>query len=290
MFGIVLVDKPLGLTSHDAIHRLRRVFGLRRIGHSGTLDPAATGLLVVAVGPATRFLQYLDLEPKVYEATIRFGQTSNTFDTEGELSDPVAVPSDLETRLQDVIPSFLGLVEQVPPMHSAVKVKGQPLYRMARQGVTIERAPRTIHIGRLDVRWVDGQDVGLTVECSGGTYIRTLADDLGRAVGVGAYLAALQRIRSGRFHLDDAVELDAVDAHHVLTLREALPPMPIVGLDSEQSRRIRTGSVAQSPEDCSADKVAVAGPDGEVIGVARVQGRELHPECVLPIEVCRDPL
>ena len=166
MFGIVLIDKPLEFTSHDVIGKLRRKFNTKRIGHAGTLDPMATGLLVVAVGPATRFLQYLPLEPKVYRAVVRFGISTNSYDSEGEITHEAPVPHDFAAQLNNIITTMIGLQEQVPPMFSAVKVQGQPLYKFARQGIELDRKSRTIHIERMDVLSVGETTVEVEIECS----------------------------------------------------------------------------------------------------------------------------
>ncbi len=288
MLGILLIDKPLGGTSHDVVNVVRRRFGTRRVGHAGTLDPLGTGLLVVAVGPATRFLQYLPLEPKEYLADITFGRSTDTYDAEGETTEQHEVPDDLETRLVHVSQAFMGLIEQIPPMHSAVKVKGKPLYRYARAGEVIERASRRVHIGALDLLGVGGDTVKVRVECSGGTYIRTLANDLGQAIGCGAYLSALHRTRVGKFRVEQGVQLDAIAPEDLIPLAQALHPMPVVELDDIQTLHVREGrqlAIAMAPEP---RLVALADTKGEIISVARVEGTMLQPECVIPAEMIHD--
>jgi tRNA pseudouridine55 synthase len=289
MLGVLLVDKPQGLTSHDVVNQIRRRFGTRRVGHAGTLDPLATGLLVVAVGPATRFLQYLPLEPKVYEAEIAFGRASTTYDAEGELTEEREVPADLAGALAQILPRFTGLIEQMPPMFSAIKIKGQPLYKYARLGKEIERTARTVHIGRCDVSSVEGACVRVTVECSGGTYIRSLAHDLGEALGCGAYLASLRRTKVGKFGLKSATPLAQVDPSRLIPLAEALPPMPLFELDQAQSAHIMEGRAIQLPKiesDVTTGEVRVAlTREGQVFSIARLEGNALHPECVIPCEL-----
>lgn len=290
MFGIVLIDKPLEFTSHDVVGKLRRKFNTKRIGHAGTLDPLATGLLVVAVGPATRFLQYLYLEPKVYRAVVRFGVTTDSYDAEGDILSEKPVPSDLAAQLEEVIPTFLGLQEQVPPMYSAVKVKGQPLYKYARQGVEVERKARTIHIERMDVLSMGEATVELEIECSGGTYVRTIAHDLGERIGCGAYLQSLVRTQIGGFHLDNAFSLDDVTLNDLIPLKKALYPMKIRLLSDLETMRVRNGGSVANLIDATDEFVALAEPSGEIISVAAVHGNVLQPECVIPTEALNEAL
>ena len=290
MLGILLVDKPLGLTSHDVVNTLRRKLGTRRVGHAGTLDPLATGLLVVAVGPATRFLQYLPLEPKVYRSQITFGKTTNTQDAEGEVTEEKPIPNDLEAKLFEVIPSFLGLIDQLPPMFSAVKKHGQPLYSYARRGEEVERSARTVHIEEIDVHGLKDGVMEATVTCSGGTYLRTLANDIGASAGCGAYLSGLVRTQAGIFKLEDAVELDAADATHLMPLSKALGPMPMVSLNAVQEAAVRQGQrlgkrAVAGAEHIQTGFIALQDLAGDVFGVAKVEGQTLQPECVIPIEV-----
>lgn len=284
MLGILLIDKPLGITSHDVVNGIRRRLGTKRVGHAGTLDPLGTGLLVVAVGPATRFLQYLPLEPKEYEGTIMFGKRTNTFDAEGEVVSEAPVPADLSTQVRAAIPQFMGLIEQLPPMHSAVKVGGKPLYKYARKGEEIERQSRTIHISVLEITEEEGASIDFRLVCSGGTYVRTLADDLGRALGCGAYLARLRRTKVGRFGLDRSVPLDESSPQHLIPLSEALGPMPILAMSDHQTANIREGRHVMVSDPGSPGLVALADSKGRVFSVARLLGNLVQPECVIPSE------
>lgn len=284
MFGIVLIDKPLEFSSHDVVAKLRKRFNTKRIGHAGTLDPMATGLLVIAVGPATRFLQYLPLEPKVYEAVVRFGYSTDSYDSEGDITKECPVPNNLAELLDEIIPTFLGIQEQLPPMYSAVKVKGQPLYKYARQGVEIERKPRSIHIARMDVLEMTDVSVKIEIECSGGTYVRTIANDLGERVGCGAYLQSLVRTSVGRFSLDGASTIDDVGFDDLIPLKEALRPMRVRQLSDLETMRVRNGGAVANHIDSDDEFVALAEPSGEIISVAAVQGNVLQPECVIPLE------
>jgi tRNA pseudouridine55 synthase len=283
MLGVLLINKPKGITSHDVVQRIRRRFNLRRVGHSGTLDPMAEGLLVLAVGPATRFLQYLPLEPKRYEAVVKFGEATNTFDAEGEVTDSGQVPDDLDDQIAAHLPTLTGEIQQLPPMFSAVKKDGRALYEYARRGEEVERRLRTVFISDYSQTGSPSEaERSFTVECSGGTYIRTLAHDLGQMVGCGAHLTGLVRTQVGKFHLKDAFELESVEPSDLLPLSESLPPMPLVELNEHQTKLVRDGRWIQVTYDVGERQAGLLNSDGMVISVARVEGRELHPECVLP--------
>lgn len=290
MLGILLIRKPAGLTSHDVVNDVRRRFGTRRVGHAGTLDPLATGLLVVAVGPATRFLQYLPLEPKVYEGVVRFGYGTNTYDAEGEPGPRRPVPEDLAGAVESALPSFRGLITQIPPLFSAIKVKGKPLYRYARAGEAPTRPPRTVHIGEYTPLEYGPDWARFRIACSGGTYIRSLAHDLGEAIGSGAYLESLIRHQVGRFCLEDAQDLGDARPEHLIPLHEALPPMALVPLTAEQVKDAREGRMIKTEFPEGAFLVALLDPRGHVFSVARVQGNLLQPECVIPAEVAHDAI
>jgi tRNA pseudouridine55 synthase len=289
VLGILLIDKPYGITSHDVVNDVRRRFGTRRVGHAGTLDPLATGVLVVAVGPATRFLQYLPLEPKEYVATITFGQSSDTYDIEGKLSDPREVPADLRGSLQRVSPEFRGLIQQIPPLHSAIKVNGKAMYKYARSGQEVHREPRTVHIGSLDFEAFESNNVVCRVICSGGTYIRSLANDLGERLGCGAYLSALAREKVGRFERSDCVPLAEIATEQLLPLREALAPMPMIPLDKSKVREVREGRQVQIETSLEESLVGLLDSNGSVFSVARLTDDVLQPECVIPEEAILDP-
>jgi tRNA pseudouridine55 synthase len=290
MLGILLIDKPAGITSHDVVNTIRRRFGTRRVGHAGTLDPEATGLLVVAVGPATRFLQYLPLEPKEYVGRVTFGEERNTQDSEGEVVALKPVPADLLPQLQEVMPRFHGLIEQLPPMYSAVKMAGKPLYKYAREGKEVERKTRTIHIESLTIENTDGADVTIRVVCSGGTYMRTLAHDLGQEIGCGAYLSWLNRERVGKFSIQNATPLDDISLDHLISLRDALPPVPVVSLNGLQAASVREGRAVTVSKSYVEPVAGLLGPEGSIIGIARVFGNLLQPECVIPVEAVHDPI
>lgn len=282
MLGILAIDKPLGITSHDVVHRVRKALSERRVGHAGTLDPLATGVLVVAVGPATRFLQYLDLEPKVYEFSATFGGWTKTQDAETEPQDLVKLPPDWSDAIPEATREFSGEILQIPPMYSAVKREGKPLYLYARQGEEVDREPRRVYIHELKLIGVEGSVAHFRCSCSGGTYVRTLAHDLGQKLGYGAYLSALRRVAVGRFTLQDCANLENVAPEHLMPIRQALSPMPEVALPSEIEQRIREGQripIQPVPESRFVSMISVA---GDVIGIASVRKGSLQPECVLP--------
>lgn len=210
MHGLLLINKPRGLTSHDVVSRVRRICKTRKVGHAGTLDPLATGVLPVAVGNGTKVLQFLLIAEKSYRATLRLGVSTDTLDSEGEVVAHKELPDDCAARLLRILPDFLGTIQQIPPMYSALKKDGVPLYKLARQGQTVEREARTVEISRLEILSIDLPDVVIEVDCSKGTYIRTLAQDLGDAVGCGAHITELCRLRSGPFLLEDCVTLDTL--------------------------------------------------------------------------------
>jgi tRNA pseudouridine55 synthase len=282
VLGVLLVDKPQGLSSHDVVARIRRRFGTKRVGHAGTLDPQATGLLVIAVGPATRFLQYFPLEPKEYVAEVTFGVATDTQDGEGEVTFEAEVPRDLEFEIDYVMPRFRGLIEQIPPMYSAVKKDGQPLYKYARRGEEVERALRKVHIKEVDLLQIESPIASFRLVCSGGTYVRTWANDLGEAMGCRAYLSGLRRTQIGKFHVDDAVTWEEATPQDLIPLDQALPPMPLMTLNERQAAAIRNGQAIGNHEHRSGH-VGLVAPDGEVIGVAQAQGNVVQPECVIPM-------
>lgn len=284
MLGILLIDKPLGITSHDVIARLRRKLQTKRVGHAGTLDPLATGLLVVAVGPATRFLQYLPLEPKEYIGTIKFGIETTTQDAEGEIVSEKTVPADLMSAIDQALPQFKGAISQMPPLYSAVKKEGKPLYVYARRGENVVRKPRNVYISEVEVLEHNGNEVDVRVVCSGGTYMRTWAHDLGQNLGCGAHLSGLRRTRVGKFSIDDAVTLEEATADDLLPLSEALPPVPLVQLNSHQVHAIRHGQAIGWARPPTGLYCGLLDPRGEIVGMARIEDQQLQPECVIPAD------
>ena len=206
--GVLLVDKPKGLTSHDVVDRLRRHFGFKKVGHCGTLDPAATGLLVIVLERATKLQDHLMADDKTYEGTMLLGVATDSQDADGEVTAEKPVPPLTVEDLERVFDRFRGDIQQVPPMVSALKHKGQPLYKLARKGKTVEREPRAVHIYDFRLLALDSPRVQFRVTCTKGTYVRTLCADIGDIVGCGAHLAELRRLRSGKFDVQEARTLD----------------------------------------------------------------------------------
>jgi tRNA pseudouridine55 synthase len=252
MDGILVVNKPQGWTSHDVVARVRRLTHQKRVGHAGTLDPMATGVLLVCLGRATRVAEYLMASDKTYRAVMRLGVETDTYDAEGQVVATRPVDVD-ESALRGALQKFVGEIDQVPPMYSALKRKGKPLYKLARQGVEVERVARRVTIHDITLREFMSPDVTIDVRCSPGTYIRSLAHDVGAALrgACGAHLTALTRLASGSFTLDDAVRLEDLTGLEDLSgllrpLDAALQALPAVTLDAEAARRIVMGQAIPS--------------------------------------------
>lgn len=247
--GVLVVDKPVGLTSHDVVQIIRRGTGIRRAGHTGTLDPRASGVLVILVGPAVRLSEFVSASDKRYQATIRLGSSTDTYDAEGEITDVFSVDDLTEEHFNEILQQFVGEIEQVPPPYSAVKVKGRKAYEMARKGEEVNLEPRMINVYNLDVLEWAPPEVVVDVYCSSGTYVRSLANDLGNALGVGAHLIGLRRTKSGRFTLRDAVPMrrlresfDSGDWYrYLIPAAEALGDWPMLELDADEVELVRHG-------------------------------------------------
>jgi tRNA pseudouridine55 synthase len=287
--GLLVVDKPPGLTSHDVVDLLRRALRVRRVGHAGTLDPAATGLLLVGVGRATRLLRFLQGTDKDYEGTLVLGTTTTTLDAAGEVTATFDMAGVTDAEVAHAAATLTGDLAQVPPMVSAVQIGGRRLHELAREGVEVDRAPRAVHVAAFRVSPLGAGTYRFEVTCSSGTYVRSLVDDLGRALGGGAHLATLRRTRVGRFSLDDAVALDALRADRdagVASLRpmramvEHLGVVIVSGDDAASlvhGRRVETGAPPASEGD-----VAVCAEDGSLVCVAaRDVDGVLRPEVVV---------
>ena len=225
MEGVLLVDKPSGLTSHDVVYHLRRKLQMKKIGHAGTLDPMATGLLVMLIGKATRISQYLISVDKVYEGEATLGVVTDSQDAQGEVMETRIVPVLSETEVRDTMKSFLGDQYQMPPMHSAIKIGGVPLYKMARKGEEIEREPRFIRIASFDLNSFTLPTLTFTVHCTKGTYVRTIAHDLGKKLGCGAHLSSLRRTGSGKFNISQCLPLEQIEALSLTEIEKRLIPI-----------------------------------------------------------------
>lgn len=269
--GVLLLDKPIGLTSNDALQKARRLFSAAKGGHTGTLDPLATGLLPLCFGEATKFSADLLDADKTYEAVLQLGVTTDSGDVDGKViaTAPVSVSADDVVR---VLPQFTGNLQQIPPMHSALKRDGRPLYELARQGIEVERAPRAVTIYALECLAFAGDSLTLRVACSKGTYIRVLAADIGNALGCGAHLTALRRTVVGDLDLANAVTLAELQALDAAGRAECLQPvdalvhtLPIVTVADEAEQRFRHGNPVDLPEGLSGKIRVYAG--GQLIGV-----------------------
>ncbi len=287
--GVLVINKPAGWTSHDVVAKARKLLGVSKVGHTGTLDPAATGVLVLCLGKATRIAEYLVNTDKAYRAVLRLGVATDTQDATGSVVGRAEGTLPDEAAIVAVMAGFVGRLQQVPPMYSAVKVKGVPLYKSARAGRTVPRSPREFTVRSLEIRSIvptpPTLDVTFDVVCSKGTYVRTLCADIGEALGVGGHLAGLERRRVGRFSIDDALSLDelaelaereAVESRLYSTAM-ALADLPALVIDEVASRNIRHGVAVPATRVMQAegvwaagDSVCLRGPDGRLLAIGKV--------------------
>ena len=274
--GIGLVDKPGGITSHDAVAAVRRALETRRVGHAGTLDPMATGLLVMGVGRATRLLRFLGDLPKTYEGTMRLGEETTTMDADGEVvrRSPVAATDD---AVASAIASLVGDSLQRPPAYSAVKVGGRKLYEAARAGDHLEAPPRPIHVMAFEALGRDGDDVAFRTTCGSGTFVRVLAADVGAALGCGAHLTRLRRTRIGSFTVEEARPPE--DPEPLVPVERALAHLPRVEVDAEEATAVSHGRIL-GPAGVEGPYAVVAS-DGRIVAIYRDDGAKAKPEVVL---------
>jgi tRNA pseudouridine55 synthase len=280
--GVLVVDKPVGMTSHDVVQVIRNGTGLRRAGHTGTLDPRASGVLVILVGPAVRLSEYVSASDKRYQAIIHLGSTTDTFDAEGKFTRSNQPVNVTEAQFEEVLQSFVGEIEQTPPPYSAVKVQGRKAYEMARQGEEVDLAPRKIQVHHLEVLEWAPPEVVVDVHCSSGTYVRSLANDLGEKLGCGAYLVGLRRTKSGRFSLRDATPLrklqEAFTAgnwyQYLIPSAEALGDWPAVELSPDEVEAVRHGHRVKVKEDNTEAKVRGVSTQGELVALLEIATAE----------------
>lgn len=277
--GLVVVDKPAGITSHDVVSRVRRLAGTRKVGHAGTLDPMATGVLVLGVERATRLLGHLLMTDKSYEATIRLGVSTVTDDAEGDVLETRPADGVTEQMVRDALARFVGDIEQVPTAVSAIKVDGRRAYQRVRAGEDVQLTPRPVTIHELVVTRVALPDVDVTVRCSSGTYIRAIARDLGEDLGVGGHLTALRRTAVGPYGLDVAQTLDRLGEEFTLLpiADAARSAFPVIDLDDAQAQAVRYGRALALPID---GLTAVFAPDGEFLALYRPEGGKARPAAV----------
>lgn len=286
--GILNLRKPQGPTSHDCVARIRRIFHTPRVGHAGTLDPMATGVLVMGLGHGTRILEYLQGMPKTYRARVRFGVETDSQDVTGATVAEADTSSLTEAQVREGLLPYVGNILQIPPMVSAVKSGGKRLYELARRGETVEREPRPVTVYSIELlAFQPGPraEAEIRVRCSAGTYVRTLCHDLGAALGVGAAMSALEREAIGEFRVEDAVSLDALTAEApLLPLSNALHHLPAHQVDAEAAVRLSHGQFLPAPETLPDGPLRVLGPDGTLLAIANARGhgtaRLLTPEKV----------
>lgn len=288
--GALVVDKPVGMTSHDVVQVIRNGTGIRRAGHTGTLDPRASGVLVILIGPAVRLSEFVSASDKRYQAIIRLGSTTDTYDADGRFTQVSSVPVEItEGQFEEALKQFIGEIEQAPPPYSAVKVRGRKAYEMARQGEEVILEPRMIQVYHLDVLEWAPPEVVVDVHCSSGTYVRSLANDLGKVLGCGAHLVGLRRTKSGRFTLRDSVPLrklqEAFTAgnwyQYLIPAAEALADWPAVELDPDQVEEVRHGH--RVPADAGAKGMARGvSTQGELVALLEVdqETQEWQPKKV----------
>ncbi|RJQ40996.1 MAG: tRNA pseudouridine(55) synthase TruB [Anaerolineaceae bacterium] len=246
--GVLVVDKPIGITSHDVVQIIRNGTRIKRAGHTGTLDPRASGVLVILLGPAVRLSEYVSAEDKRYHAVIQLGKKTDTFDEEGSITGTAPVDITAE-QFEEALKGFIGEIEQVPPPYSAVKVNGRKAYELAREGEEVDLEPRIIHVHNLELLEWDPPQALVDVHCSSGTYVRSLANDLGEVLGCGAMLAGLRRTKSGKFTLNDAIPLrklseafqDGTWYKYLIPAADALGEWPTINLTAEEVELVQHG-------------------------------------------------
>jgi tRNA pseudouridine55 synthase len=284
-FGFLNIDKPLHSTSHDVVAQVRRSFGIKKVGHAGTLDPLATGVLVVCVGAATRLSEYVMYATKHYRARVRLGITTDTYDAEGAMLRERDASHITHNVVEQVLATFLGEIEQIPPMYSAIKRGGRKLYELARAGEIVERAARQVRIDALSISDWSPPEFTLDVTCSAGTYIRSLAYDLGEVLGVGAHLAGLVRTASGVFTLGNAVALESLLnsadwMSYLISPDVVLVEMPVVQLDAVGTDHILHGRAVPADDRIEGVLGRAYDPDGHFIAIVRVESGLWRPEKV----------
>lgn len=280
MTGILLVDKPAGMTSHDVVDRIRKAANMRRIGHTGTLDPAATGLLILCLGNATRLSEFLTGLDKVYEGIMRLGVVTDSYDMDGKVVAEHPVPPLTGEQIQKAFDAFTGDIMQVPPMVSAVKIGGERLYKLARKGETVEREPRPVTVKEFALLHYEAPDATFRVRCTRGTYARTLCHDVGEQLGCGGTLASLRRTAVGKYSIEQAKPVDAFRtpddvAAALMNVNDALD-LPAVSVRSTSVATVRTGGALERRDlraDCPADTgwVQVKSETGELLALGEVQ-------------------
>ena len=300
MNGLLVIDKPEGLTSHDVVNRVRRILKTKRVGHTGTLDPFATGVMIILVGNATRLARFLDKDEKEYEAVVQFGWETDTGDRTGMRTAVSGMPDEkverivAETNWGEILPRFRGRIEQTPPMYSAKKIEGKKLYELARKGIAIQREPVTVNIRKLEILNSAGfriphSAIRIQVVCSAGTYIRTLAEDIGRALGTGAHLEELRRTRAGRFDLSHGLKIEqlaelALPETALLPVTEAVSHLRLFVLPPDRVEKTSNGLCSRfSGTADDGEAIQMLGENGELIAIGIYNAAEntVQPKVVL---------
>ncbi len=294
--GILIIDKPEGITSHDVVARCRRILKTKRIGHTGTLDPFATGVMVVLVGKATRLAQFLDKDSKSYEAIVRFGFETDTGDRTGSPKSEVQSPKFVSIdEIENILKDFRGEIKQTPPMYSAKKVAGKKLYELARQGIEIERKPVKVMIYQLEILNLKPETLNLKIKvvCSAGTYIRTLAQDIGRKLDTGAHLAELRRTNAGNFEIAKAVTLEKLEKivadgkldGILISMNDAVSHLPEIRLSAEEIKNTKNGIKLniEAAELADNDFCRMTDKDANLVavGIYDADGKNIQPKLVL---------
>lgn len=282
LFGFLNINKPLGMTSHDVVAKIRRTFQIKRVGHAGTLDPLATGVLVICIGEATRLSDFVMHGQKTYHAKIRFGETTETYDAEGAILTQTDTSHLTQADIEAILPQFTGDIEQIPPMYSAIKKDGKKLYELARAGETIALEPRRVTIHRLTITQFMSPVADIEVVCGSGTYIRSLAHDMGQVLGVGAHLAGLIRTRSGAFDIAQAHHLDDIINHPnpklcLVDEQIGLAHLPAIQLDATDTDHILHGRTPQHTAQPTADLGRAYDSNGKFIALLRADNHQWKP-------------
>jgi tRNA pseudouridine55 synthase len=276
MNGIFIVDKPEQMTSHDVVQAIRKKFNVSKVGHLGTLDPMATGVLPVTVGKATRVAQFISNAPKEYEGEIRFGFVTNTYDREGV---PTTEERPLEGNVEEAMRGLTGRLDQIPPPFSAKKIGGVPAYKMARRNEAVELTAATVEIREFEMLALDPPQMQFRVVCSPGTYVRSLAHDLGQRLGCGAHLTRLRRTRSGEFRIQDAKPLDKLLAADLIPMDRLLPSVPRIDVSESDELKIVHGNSIRG--EAGAEFARIFNKRGQFVAVASVENGWVHPRLVL---------
>ena len=282
MFGLLNVDKPAGITSRDVVNRVQRLVSPHKVGHAGTLDPLATGVLVIGIGPATRLVEYIQRMPKTYLGTFLLGRSSDTEDIEGNIVELSAAPVITQEQVLAVLPSFIGTIQQMPPAFSSLKVAGQRAYALARRGEAVELTPRPVEIHALEMVSFGYPEMQLLVRCGSGTYVRSLGRDIARALGTEAVMSALERQAIGSFRLENALSFDELSAdlirERLLSPALAVADLPQISLTAEECRRVVFGQLLANRWPVTGSEIAAVDAAGELVAILTLAARnQLQP-------------